>query len=140
MKSINVLLIEDNEGDIVLTTEAFEESKLINKISVIRDGRAAINFFENLKDVSERPDLVFLDINLPTASGHEVLKYIKSSEKHKRIPVIMLTTSSAEKDILQCYNNHVNCYISKPIDMDSYLETMAKIEDFWINIATTPVK
>lgn len=139
MRSINVLLIEDNEGDIVLTTEAFEESKLINKISVIKDGRAAIGFFENLKDVKERPHLVFLDINLPKVSGLEVLKYIKSS-KHKSIPVIMLTTSSSEKDISQCYDNHVNCYISKPIEMDSYLITMSKIEDFWINIAATPAK
>jgi CheY-like chemotaxis protein len=140
MRSINILLIEDNEGDIELTKEAFEESKLINKISVIKDGREAIRFFENLKDIADRPHLVFLDINLPKASGHEVLKYIKNSEKHKSIPVIMLTTSSSEKDILQCYNNHVNCYISKPIEMDSYLTTMAKIEDFWINITSTPAK
>src|SRR5579859_5083820 len=100
MKPINILLIEDNEGDIVLTKEAFEESKLINKLRVIKDGKEAIRFFEKLEDWSEKPGLVLLDINLPKVSGHDVLKYIKNHEKHKTIPVIMLTTSSAEKDIL----------------------------------------
>ncbi len=140
MKPIHILLIEDNEGDIVLTQEAFEESKLINKISVIRDGKEAIRFFDNLKDHAEKPDMVLLDINLPKVNGHEILKHIKSHEKHKSIPVIMLTTSSSETDILQSYENHVNCYVTKPIDIGEFIKAMSKIEDFWINIVSVPSK
>ncbi len=138
MRTINILLIEDNEGDIILTQEAFEDSKLINKISVIRDGKEAINFFDNLQDDAEKPDMILLDINLPRVSGHEVLSYIKNHEKHKSIPVIMLTTSSSEKDILQSYNNYVNCYVAKPIDIGEFIRAMSKIEDFWINIVSVP--
>jgi CheY-like chemotaxis protein len=140
MKSINLLLVEDNEGDIVLTMEAFEESKLINKITVLRDGKEAIRFFDNLANEAEQPDLVLLDVNLPKVSGHDVLKHIKSDEKLRIIPVIMLTTSSAEKDILQSYKNHVNCYITKPIDIGDFIKAMTKIEDFWINIVSIPRK
>jgi len=140
MKSINLLLVEDNEGDIVLTMEAFEESKLINKITVLRDGKEAIRFFDNLANEAEQPDLVLLDVNLPKVSGHDVLKHIKNDEKLRTIPVIMLTTSSAEKDILQSYKNHVNCYITKPIDIGDFIKAMAKIEDFWINIVSIPRK
>jgi CheY-like chemotaxis protein len=140
MKSINILLIEDNEGDIFLTKEAFEESKLVNDITVIRDGKEAINFFEKLDEAVNTPDLVLLDINLPKASGQEVLMYIKNSDKYKSIPVIMLTTSSSEKDILQSYKNHVNCYITKPIDVSDFIRAMTKIEDFWINIVSVPGK
>ncbi len=138
MRTINILLIEDNEGDIVLTKEAFEDSKLINKISVIRDGKEAINFFDNLEDNAEKPDMILLDINLPKVSGHEVLSHIKNHEKHKSIPVIMLTTSSSETDILQSYNNYVNCYVAKPIDIGEFIKAMSKIEDFWINIVSVP--
>ncbi len=140
MKGINILLVEDNEGDILLTTEAFEESRIINKITTIRDGKAAINLFEGLTNKEEVPNLVLLDINLPKMSGHEVLMYIKNSEKYKSIPVIMLTTSSSEKDILACYNNHVNCYITKPIDVTDFMKAITKIEDFWINIVSIPAK
>jgi CheY-like chemotaxis protein len=140
MKMINILLIEDNEGDILLTMEAFEDSKIINKITVIKDGKAAINFFETLDNKEEIPHLVLLDINLPKASGHEVLMYIKSDERYRSIPVIMLTTSSSEKDILQSYKNHVNCYITKPIDVSDFMKAITKIEDFWINIVSIPVK
>ena len=140
MNGINILLVEDNEGDILLTTEAFEESKIVNKIMAIKDGKAAIDFFENLTKKDAVPNLVLLDINLPKASGHEVLMYIKNSEKYKMIPVIMLTTSSSEKDILQSYKNHVNCYITKPIDVSDFMKAIMKIEDFWINIVSIPVK
>ena len=139
MKGINILLVEDNEGDVLLTTEAFEESKIVNKIIPIKDGRQAIDFFESMKKGEEVPHMVLLDINLPRVSGHEVLMYIKSNEKYKSIPVIMLTTSSAEKDILQCYKNHVNCYITKPIDVSDFMKAISKIEDFWINIVSIPV-
>lgn len=140
MKSINILLIEDNEGDILLTTEAFEESKIVNKITTIKDGKEAINFFETLNNKEDAPHLVLLDINLPKVSGHEVLMYIKTSDKYKSIPVIMLTTSSSEKDILLSYKNHVNCYITKPIDVADFMKAIMKIEDFWINIVSIPVK
>src|SRR5580698_5322185 len=101
MKSINILLIEDNEGDIMLTVEAFEESKIVNNITTIKDGRLAINYFESLTEKDDIPHLVLLDINLPKANGHEVLTYIKNNERYKRIPVIMLTTSSSQTDILK---------------------------------------
>ena len=140
MKEISILLVEDNEGDILLTKEALEDSKIINKISVIKDGKAAISFFESITAKDEIPDLVLLDINLPKISVHEVLMYIKNSEKYRGIPVILLTTSSSEKDILKSYDNHVNCYITKPIDANDFMNAMIKIEDFWINIVSIPVK
>ncbi len=142
MKTINILLIEDNEGDILLTTEAFEDSRIVNKITAIKDGKEAIIFFESLnnRNKEEIPHLVLLDINLPKMSGHEVLIYLKQHEKYKSIPVIMLTTSSSQKDILLCYKNYVNCYITKPIDVADFMQAIAKIEDFWINIVTIPVK
>jgi CheY-like chemotaxis protein len=140
MKGINILLVEDNEGDILLTTEAFEDSKIVNSISVIRDGKDAIIFFEALTNKAAIPHLVLLDVNLPKVNGHEVLTYIKNNEKYKSIPVIMLTTSSSEKDILQSYRNHVNCYITKPIDVSDFMKAITKIEDFWINIVSIPVK
>lgn len=140
MKSINILLVEDNDGDILLTTEALEDSKIIKKITVIRDGKAAINFFETLNSKDETPDLVLLDINLPKKSGHEVLQYIKRNERHNQIPVIMLTTSSSERDILSAYKHYANCYITKPIEVSEFMTAIAKIEDFWVNIVSIPVK
>ena len=140
MKNINILLVEDNEGDILLTKEAFEESRIVNEVIAIRDGRKAIDFFESINNREHVPNLILLDINLPRMSGHEVLAYIKNSEKFKSIPVIMLTTSSAEKDILLSYKNHVNCYITKPIDIADFMNAIDKVEDFWINIASIPVK
>ncbi len=138
MKSIHILLVEDNEGDILLTTEALEDSKIINKTTVLRDGRAAIDFFEALNNKHETPDLVLLDINLPKQNGHEVLQYIKKSELYNQIPVIMLTTSSSEKDILSAYKHYANCYITKPIDVTEFMSAIGKIEDFWINIVSIP--
>ena len=138
MKSIHILLIEDNEGDILLTTEAFEESRITNQITVIRDGKAAIDYFGNLGAKDDIPQLVLLDINLPKKNGHEVLLYIKNNEKYKYIPVIVLTTSSSEKDILLSYQNHVNCFITKPIELHEFMQAIAKIEDFWINIVSIP--
>lgn len=138
MKNIHILLVEDNEGDILLTTEALEDSKIINQVTVIRDGAAAVEFFESLTTPESYPDLVLLDINLPKKSGQEVLHYIKSNDKYCQIPIIMLTTSSAERDIERAYKNHVNCYITKPVDVAEFIHAVAKIEDFWINIVTIP--
>lgn len=138
MKPIHILLVEDNEGDILLTTEALQESKIANKVTVLKDGKMAINFFEGITNKQDVPDLVLLDINLPKKNGHEVLHYIKTSENYKQIPVIMLTTSSSESDILNSYKNYVNCYITKPIEVNDFITAIAKIEDFWINIVSIP--
>lgn len=138
MKSIHILLIEDNEGDILLTTDALEDSKIINKVTVLRDGKAAIDFFHTLNDREDKPDLVLLDINLPKKNGHEVLQFIKKSEQYNQIPVIMLTTSSSERDILSAYKHYANCYITKPIDVLEFMTAIAKIQDFWINIVSIP--
>jgi CheY-like chemotaxis protein len=140
MRDIHILLVEDNEGDILLTTEAFEDSKLINKLTVIRDGKSAMLYFEDLDDDSIAPDLVLLDINLPKKSGQEVLQFIKQSDRFKHIPVIMLTTSSSDKDIMQAYRNLANCYITKPIEVGEFLNAVSKIEEFWISIVTMPPK
>ncbi len=140
MKVVSILLIEDNEGDIMLTKEAFEESKIVNKIIVARDGQQAVNYFEGQPASHEIPHLILLDINLPKMNGHEVLQYIKSNETYKSIPVIMLTTSSSNKDITQCYKKNVNCYVTKPIDVSDFMQVITKIEDFWINIVTTPAR
>ncbi len=140
MNSINILLVEDNEGDILLTTEALEDFKIINNVIIKRDGRAAIDFFADLTSADDIPDMVLLDINLPKMSGQEVLLYIKNSDKFKHVPVIMLTTSSSEKDIMASYKNHVNCYITKPIEVTEFITAISKIEDFWINIVSIPKK
>ena len=140
IKPSHVLLIEDNEGDILLTTEALEERDLADKITVIRDGKLAIEYLDNLaiKDINNLPDIILLDINLPKKNGHEVLHHIKESLHLKQIPVIMLTTSSAEQDILESYKNHANCYITKPSDMEAYNSAMESIENFWMQTVTLP--
>lgn len=140
MNPIHILLVEDNEGDVVLTTEALDEGKIANSLSVVRDGWEAIQYLEkkdNYADV-KTPDLVLLDINLPKINGHGVLKHIKSSESLKQIPVVMLTTSSDQVDIEKSYKNHSNCYITKPVDMDSFMEVIVSIEAFWISIVQLP--
>lgn len=140
MKSIHILLVEDNEGDIVLTTEALEESKIINTVSVVRNGKEALNyaFQEGEYQDAEPPDLILLDINLPLKSGHEVLQAIKSDDRVKHIPVIMLTTSSSEKDISMSYRHHANCYITKPVDINQFLKSIATFEEFWLHIVSLP--
>lgn len=140
MSPIHILLVEDNEGDIILTMEALNEGKVTNKISVTRDGEQAILFLnkEGAYADAERPDLILLDINLPRVDGKEVLTYIKNNNLLKSIPVVMLTTSSSEKDILESYRNYCNCYISKPVDLDKFFDVVQKIEDFWISIVHLP--
>lgn len=139
-KNVHILLVEDNEGDIVLVTDAFEDAKIFNTISVVRDGQQALDFlyksngFESVDD----PDLIVLDVNLPKLNGHEVLKKIKSDKKLCHIPVIMLTTSSSPSDINNSYKNHVNCYITKPVDVDDFIKVVLSIESFWISIVQLP--
>jgi len=139
---VEILLVEDNEGDILLTKEALEFSRAPGKLSVVTDGKEAIDFMckqGHYQDV-DLPDLLLLDINLPKKNGHEVLKYLKGNENLKHIPVIMLTTSSSERDINLSYNNYANCYITKPVEVNDFISVVAIIENFWVSIAKLPTK
>jgi two-component system, chemotaxis family, response regulator Rcp1 len=137
MNEINILLIEDNEGDIILTTEALREGKIRNRIQVAKDGQLALDM---LQTTEELPDLILLDINLPRLNGFEVLSSIKNDERLKLIPVIMLSTSGAEKDIFTSYSNYANCFITKPVDFHQFMNVVRSIEDFWISIVKLPKK
>ena len=140
MKPVHILLVEDNEGDILLTTEALEEGRILNKISVTRDGKAAIDFLLKVGTYqdAETPDLILLDINLPKKNGLEVLEFIKTSAELKHIPVIMLTTSSSMRDIEQSYRSYANCYITKPIEVTEFMDAIGRIEDFWLSVVKLP--
>lgn len=141
-KYVHILLVEDNEGDIVLAKEALKDARIINKVSVLRDGDEALDFLYRKGDYGqiELPDLVLLDINMPKVNGFEVLTTMKKDEKLKAIPVVMLTTSSSEKDIKFAYEHYANCYITKPVDMDKFMEVVQKVEDFWLSIVKLPPK
>lgn len=131
-----ILLIEDNEGDIFLIKEALRETSYQGDLIEIKDGEAAIAFFLKEKE-SQKPisiNLVLLDINLPKKNGHEVLKFIKSSDAFKHIPVVMLTTSSSKNDIKKAYDNHVNSFITKPSDTEDYQEVITNIQNYWFSI------
>lgn len=140
MKPIHILLVEDNEGDILLTTEALEEKKIVNKISVVKDGDKAIDFLNKKNEYkdAELPNLILLDINLPKKNGHEVLQYLKTNDKFKHIPIIMLTTSSSENDIMMSYKHYANCFITKPVEVNDFIEAVTKIENFWVSIVQLP--
>ena len=140
MNPVNILLVEDNEGDILLTVEALQDGKIANEINVARDGREAINFLRRKGKFqhSQRPDLILLDINLPKLNGHELLNKIKQDEELKAIPVIMLSTSSSEDEILRCYESYANCYITKPIDINNFDQVLRRIKDFWISTVELP--
>jgi two-component system, chemotaxis family, response regulator Rcp1 len=140
VKFIDILLVEDNLGDIRLTQEALKDSKVINKINVVTNGLEAGDFLfqrENYQHAPE-PDLIILDLNLPKKGGIELLAEIKEDHRLKKIPVIVLTSSKAEADILKSYNLHANCYISKPIDLEKFIRVVLSIEDFWLSIVTLP--
>ncbi|TKB95982.1 response regulator [Pedobacter cryophilus] len=142
MEQIHILLVEDNEGDILLTKEALEEAKIIIKLTVVRDGQEAIDYMNKKGNYLNAilPDLVLLDVNLPKKNGHEVLKSLKQNDDIKHIPVIMLTTSSSEKDINLAYHNYANCYITKPVEVADFLKVVSSIEDFWISLVKLPTK
>lgn len=137
MDEVHILLVEDNEGDIILTKEALKEAKIKNTISVAMDGQVALDMLNN---GSPLPDMILLDINLPKIDGIEVLAAIKNDERLRMIPVIILTTSSAENDILVSYKNHANCFITKPVDLNRFIEVVKTIESFWISIVRLPQK
>jgi len=140
IKSIDILLIEDDPGDIRLAQEALKEGKVQNVLNVVSDGMEALDYlfkrngFEN----SLRPDLIILDLNLPKKDGREVLARIKQDDNLKRIPVVVLTISKSEEDILKTYNLHANCFITKPLDLDKFIEVVQAIEDFWFTIVKLP--
>lgn len=137
---MNVLLVEDNPGDVRLTQEAFKEAKMSINLDVTMDGAEAIKFLrkEAPYEDSVIPDLILLDLNLPKKDGREVLKEIKTDDMLKRIPVVVLTTSNAEQDIMKSYNLHVNCYINKPVDFEKFFDIIQKIEEFWLSTAILP--
>lgn len=139
-RPVNILLIEDNLGDVRLTQEAFKEGRMDIHMEVVMDGVEAIKYLQKEAPYSEKvtPDLILLDLNLPKRDGREVLKEIKADSFLKRIPVVILTTSNAEQDILKSYNLHVNCYINKPVDFDKFFDIIQKIEDFWLTTAVLP--
>lgn len=137
-KEIHILLVEDNEGDIVLAREALEEARIKNKITVITDGEKALEYLF-CNDNNRKPDLILLDMNLPKVNGLEVLAKIKADEALKIIPVVMLTTSTSEQDVLDAYKNYVNCYINKPIDLEEFIVVIKNIENFWLNTVKLPV-
>jgi len=138
MKNVHILLVEDNEGDILLTVEALEEGRIANVIEVARDGQEAIDKLEIDLKKNQLPDLILLDINLPKMNGHEVLERLKDTEGLKHIPVIILSTSSSEMDILKSYKNHANCFITKPVEIDEFVKAIESIEDFWFSIVKLP--
>jgi CheY-like chemotaxis protein len=140
MKEIHVLLVEDNEGDIVLTLEALKEGRVINRVSVVRTGVEAMDFLlkrgEHID--ADAPDMVLLDINLPLMNGLEVLERVKTDERLRSLPVVMLTTSGSERDILASYRKYANCYITKPVNFGEFMEVVRSIEDFWVSIVKLP--
>jgi chemotaxis family two-component system response regulator Rcp1 len=138
MQPIEILLVEDNLGDVRLTQEALKEAKVHNNLYVAQDGVEAMDFL--LSDDTPQPDLILLDLNLPRKDGREVLAEIKGHEHLRRIPVVILTTSDDEEDILRTYNLHANAYVTKPVDLNRFIEVVRSVEDFWLAIVKLPPK
>lgn len=138
---VNILLVEDNPGDVRLIQEVFEDGKIFNKLDVARDGQEAVNFLHQtgVYQNARKPDLILLDLNLPKKNGAEVLADIKSDEHLKRIPVIILTASTAEEDVARAYNHHANCYLTKPIDLNQFINVVQEIKSFWLSIVQLPM-
>jgi len=137
---IEILLVEDNPGDVRLTREALKEGKVYSNLHTVKDGVEAMEFLRRqgkYKDVP-RPDIILLDLNLPRKDGREVLEEIKSDPVLKRIPVVVLTTSKAEEDVLRTYNLHANCYVTKPVDLEKFMVVVKTIDVFWLTVVTLP--
>jgi len=139
-RPIEILLVEDSPGDVRLTQEVFKASKIRNRMHITRDGEEAMAFLRNGSSGTDavRPDLILLDLNLPKKDGREVLAEIKADEDLRQIPVIVLTVSSAEEDILRSYNLHANCYLTKPIEFTDFVKVVQSIEEFWLTIVRLP--
>jgi chemotaxis family two-component system response regulator Rcp1 len=142
VRPIEILLVEDSPGDVRLTMEALRDAKVRNNLSVVNDGVEALRFLRRQGEHAgaPRPDLILLDLNLPKKDGREVLAEIKEDPSLRRIPVVILTTSKAEQDIIETYDLHANCYISKPVDLDQFITVVRSIEDFWLAIVKLPVE
>jgi CheY-like chemotaxis protein len=141
VREIEILLVEDNPGDVRLTVEALKDGKIRNHLSVASDGEEALAFLRRQGQFTNapRPDLILLDLNLPKKDGREVLKEIKQEKDLKRIPVVVLTTSTAEKDIIKTYDLHANCYVTKPVDFEQFTNVVKSIEDFWFTVVKLPL-
>ena len=139
-KTVDILLVEDNQGDIRLVREAFKDVKLHNRLFVAEDGVEALAFLRKEGKYSDvpKPDIILLDLNLPRKDGREVLSEIKEDPDLKRIPVVVMTTSTAESDVMKSYDLHANCYITKPVDFDQFIKVVKSIDNFWLNIVTLP--
>jgi len=139
-KMVEILLVEDSLGDIRLTQEAFKESKLNSNVNVVRNGVEALAFLRREEQYIDapRPDLILLDLNMPTMDGYETLAEIKADPDLRRIPVVILTISDAEDDIRKTYDLHANCYVTKPVDLDQFTNVLKSIEDFWLTIVKLP--
>jgi CheY-like chemotaxis protein len=137
---LDILLVEDNPGDIQLTRIALEEGKICVNLSVVEDGEAALQFLhrQGIYTSAPHPDVILLDLNLPRKNGHEVLAEIKADPSLRRIPVVILTTSQAEEDVLKAYNQAANCYITKPVDFNQFIKIVQSIENFWFTIVKLP--
>ena len=139
-RPIEILLVEDNPGDVRLTREALREAKVRNNLSVAGDGVEALAFLhrDGVYSAAPRPDIVLLDLNLPRRDGRQVLAEVKADPELRRIPIVILTTSKAEEDILKTYDLHANCFITKPVDFDQFVKVVKSIEHFWLSIVTLP--
>jgi CheY-like chemotaxis protein len=139
-KPIEILLVEDNPDDASLTMETLQKGKIRNHVTLVEDGVAAMCFLRREEPYADarRPDLVLLDLQLPRKNGREVLAEMKADPSLKRIPVVIMTTSSAEQDIFESYNLHANCYITKPVELDEFINAVRRIEEFWLTIVKLP--
>jgi two-component system, chemotaxis family, response regulator Rcp1 len=140
LRPIEILMVEDNPGDVRLTREALKGGKVWNEIHVVTDGVAALDFLRQKPPyaTAPRPDLVLLDLNLPKKDGREVLSSMKADPLLKAIPVVILTTSQAEEDVIRAYNLNCNCYVTKPVDFEQFTRIVQAIEQFWLTIVTLP--
>ncbi len=139
-RPIEILLVEDNPSDVRLTVEALKEAKVRNNLHIVTDGEEAMDslYRRGKYKNATHPDLILLDLNLPKKDGREILAEIKKDTALKRIPIVILTTSSAEEDILRAYDLHANCYITKPVDFDQFMKVVQSIENFWLTIVCLP--
>ncbi len=139
-RPIEILLVEDNPGDVRLTKEALKEGKVVNNLHTVEDGEEAMAYLRRQSPYAQatRPDLILLDLNLPKKSGREVLEEIKEDPDLRRIPVVILTISEAEQDIIKSYNLHANCYITKPVNLEQFMEVVQSIENFWLTVVMLP--
>ena len=139
-RPVEILLVEDNPGDVRLTREALKDGKVSNNLSVMEDGVEALRFLRREGPYADapRPDVALLDLNLPKKDGREVLQDIKSDAELKRIPVVVLTTSKAEEDVLRTYDLHANCYVTKPVDLEKFIVVVKSIDRFWLTVVTLP--